>query len=217
MLICLPSESSTLCSYPSVAPWIQSLTKSFIMKKIFIISSVVFFAACNSSGDKAKVDSMSTDTTAGATRTMPDINSPYAVSYSSKFEIGDPKNAETVLNLWKDWDNNNLANGKNSFADTVEFNFSDGTTMRASRDSTLAVAQKIRDSEASITSTIDAVMSVKSTDKNENWALIWGEERVTDKKGRTDSSAIQETWRLNKDGKVDLVFQYRKKLASPKK
>ena len=196
------------------------------MKKILIITSVALLAACNNSGDKAKVDSMSTDTTATAATTMPAINSPYAVVYSSKFEIGDPKVAETVLSLWKDWDNNNLANGKNSFADTVEFNFSDGTTMRASRDSCLAVAQKIRDSQASIVSTIDAVMSAKSLmnnmsprpeDQNQNWALIWGEERITDKKGRKDSSAIQETWRLNKDGKVDLVYQYRKKFAAPKK
>jgi hypothetical protein len=98
--------------------------------------------------------------------------------------------------------------------------------MHASRDSALAVAQKIRDSQASITSSIDAVMSAKSLmnnmsskpeDQNENWALIWGEERVTDKKGRKDSSAVMETWRINKNGKVDLVFQYRKKLASPKK
>jgi hypothetical protein len=98
--------------------------------------------------------------------------------------------------------------------------------MRASRDSCLAVAQKIRDSQASIVSTIDAVMSAKSLmnnmssrpeDQNQNWALIWGEERITDKKGRKDSSAIQETWRLNKDGKVDLVYQYRKKFAAPKK
>ena len=198
------------------------------MKKILIVALTATFAACNSSSDKAKVDSMNADTTAttAATKMMPDINSPYRVSYSSKFEMGDPKNAETVLNLWKDWDNNNLANGKNSFADTVEFNFSDGSKLRASRDSALAVAQKIRDSQASITSTIDAVMSVKSLmnnlsprpeDQNENWAVLWGEERVTDKKGRKDSSAIQEIWRLNKDGKVDLVYQYRKKIAGTKK
>src|SRR5690349_20762649 len=161
------------------------------MKKVFIISSMAFFAACNNSSDKAKVDSMSTDTTAtAATKTMPDINSPYKVVYSSKFEMGDPKVAETVLTLWKDWDNNTLMNSKNSFADTVEFNFSDGTSMRASRDSCLGVAQKIRDSQASIVSSIDAVTSLKSLqnnisprpeDQTENWAVIWGEERITDK------------------------------------
>jgi hypothetical protein len=128
------------------------------MKKILIVTSMAFFAACNSSTDKAKVDSMSagTDTTASASTAatmMPAINSPYKVTYSSKFEIGDPKHAETVLNLWKDWDNNNLANGKNSFADTVTFYFSDGSMMHASRDSALAMAQKMR-MGASITSTL---------------------------------------------------------------
>src|SRR5690349_18897789 len=117
------------------------------MKKVFIISSVVLFAACNNSSDKAKVDSMSTDTTAPmAAKTMPDINSPYAVAYSSKFEIADPKYAETVLALWKDWDNGNLANSKDRFADNVELHFSDGTMMKTTRDSALAMAQKIRDS-----------------------------------------------------------------------
>lgn len=187
---------------------------------------MALFAACNNSGDKAKVDSMNVDTTATAAKTMPDINSPYPVVYSSKFEIGDPKYAETVLKLWKDWDNNSLMNSKDLFADTLTFYFSDGSMMHASRDSALAMAQKIRDSQASITSSIDAVMSAKSLmnnisskpeDQNENWALIWGEERVTDKKGKKDSSAVMETWRLNKDGKVDMVFQYRKKLAAPKK
>ena len=197
------------------------------MKKILIGASITFLAACNNGGDKAKTDSMSTDTTAtaAAPKTMPDINSPYPVVYSSKFEIGDPKNAETVLKLWKDWDNNSLMNSKGSFADTVTFYFSDGSMLHASRDSALAVAQKIRDSQASITSSIDAVMSAKSLmnnmsskpeDQNQNWALIWGEERVTDKKGRKDSSAIMETWGLDKDGKVTTVFQYRKKLTAPK-
>src|SRR5580765_1021369 len=102
------------------------------MKKILFVTSMAFFAACNNSSDKAKVDSMSagTDTTATAATVMPAINSPYPISYSSKWEMGDPKNAETVLNIWKDWDNGNLMNSKSSFADTVELHFSDGSMVR---------------------------------------------------------------------------------------
>ena len=194
------------------------------MKKILIITSLALFAACNNSGDKAKVDSMSTDTTATAATTMPAINSPYAVTYSSKFEMGDPKHAETVLALWKDWDNGNLAPGKDRFADKVEFHFSDGSMMKTTRDSAIAMAQKIRDSYASSVSRVDAVMSVKSLmnnespqDQNQNWALIWGMETNTDKKGKVDSSYLQETWRLNNDGKVDLVYQFRAAAKPPKK
>jgi len=190
------------------------------MKKILFVTSMAFFAACNNSSDKAKVESMNADSTAATTSTattMRDINSPYAVSYSSKWEIGDPKNAETILNLWKDWDNGNLMNSKNSFADSLTFHFSDGSMMHASRDSALAMAQKDRDNYVSSVSTVDVVVSTKSTDKNENWALIWGEERLTDKKGKKDSSSLQEAWRLNKDVKVDLVYQYRARLSPPKK
>ena len=189
------------------------------MKKIFIGASITLFAACNSSSDKAKTESMSTDTTATAVapKTMPDINSPYPVAYSSKFEMGDPKNAETVLGLWKDWDNGNLANSKDRFADSVMLHFSDGSMIHTTRDSALAMAQKVRDSYTSSVSRVDAVMSVRSTDKNENWALVWGLETNTNKKGKVDSSYLQETWRLNKDGKADLVYQFRASATPPKK
>jgi hypothetical protein len=60
-------------------------------------------------------------------------------------------------------------------------------------------------------------MSVKSTDKNENWALIWAKEVNKYKKGKVDSSYVHELWRLNKDGKVDLVYQFRASAAAPKK
>jgi len=57
---------------------------------------------------------------------------------------------------------------------------------------------------------------VKSTDKNENWALIWATEVRTDKKGKVDSTNFQETWRLDKDGKANLLFQYAMATAPPK-
>ena len=60
-------------------------------------------------------------------------------------------------------------------------------------------------------------MAVKSTDKKENWALIWGKEIDTDKKGKVDSFYLQETWRFNKDGQADLFFQYRQAATPPKK
>lgn len=53
-------------------------------------------------------------------------------------------------------------------------------------------------------STVNAIMPVKSNDKNENWALIWCKEVDTDKGGKIDSFYLQETWRFNKDGKANL-------------
>ena len=179
------------------------------MKKIFAVAALALFAACNSNNEPAKVDSMKSPSDSTTAQTMRDVNSPYQIMYSSKFEIADPKYAEAVLGLWKDWDNGDLMNSKNSFADTLNFYFADGTMIHASRDSALAIAQAARNKIATSVSRVDAVIAVKSTDKDENWALIWGSEKDTDKKGNMDSTQLQETWRFNKDGKLDQVFQYR--------
>jgi len=184
------------------------------MKKILILLSLATFAACNSGDDTAKVESMKS----GSDSTVQEnVTYPYEIQYSSKFEIGDAKNAQTILNLWKDWDKGNLANSRNAFADSVELHFSDGGMMRGVGDSVIAAGQQFRDNYSAVTSRVDAVTSLKSTDKNEDWVCVWGMETNTDKKGKVDSFYLQETWRLNKDGKADLVYQFKAAAMPPKK
>jgi hypothetical protein len=184
------------------------------MKRIFVLASLAMLAACNSN-DTAKTDTMKSGI--DSTTTMKDIKSPYDILYSSKFAIDEPKNAETLLALWKDWDSGNLSAHKDMFADSVEMHFSNGSMMHSSRDSVIASAQSYRNTFASSVDIVNAVMAVKSTDKNESWALIWGMEKNTDKKGKVDSSYLQETWRFNKAGQADLFYQFRAAGAPPKK
>jgi len=186
------------------------------MKKFFVLSAVVMLAACNSN-ESANKEAMSDSVKSMSETTMPAIKSPYPIGYSSNFEKDDPKNAETLLALWKDWDNGDLTPGKDMFADSVEMHFSDGSSMHSTKDSVIAAAQKLRSTFASAASSVDAVMALKSVDKNEHWALIWGKEVDTDKKGKVDSSYLQETWRFNNDGKVDFMLQYRRTANPPKK
>ncbi len=175
------------------------------MKKLFLIAVLATITACNSN----KSDSTESAMSSSADTTSQKINSPYDIQYSSDFAMGNPKNAETILALWKAWDNGDLSTSKDMFADTVEMHFANGGVMRASRDSALAAAQQERNSIENAVSSVDAVMPVKSNDKNQNWALIWGKEVDTDKSGKVDSFYLQETWRFNNDGKADLFYQYR--------
>ena len=186
------------------------------MKKIFVLSAVVVMAACNSN-ESAKTGAMADSAKAVIEVTTPAIKSPYAIGYSSSFAIDDPKNAETLLALWKDYDNGDLSAAKDMFADTVDFYFSNGAIMHGTRDSIIAVAQKHRDMSAKVVSSVNAITALKSLDKNEHWALIWGKEVDTDKKGKTDSIYLQETWRFNKDGKADMVYQFSQATTPPKK
>ena len=109
--------------------------------------------------------------------------------------------------MWKDFDNNTLDNAKDKFADTVRMIFP-GMEMRASRDSVIASTKSYRNSFSSVISMVDVVMAVKSTDKNDDWVLVWGDEIKTDKKNKTDTIALHEVWQLNKEGKVVFMQQY---------
>jgi hypothetical protein len=148
---------------------------------------------------------------------MKPIQSPYAIGYSSSFAIDEPKNAETLLALWKTYDNGDLNAGKGMIADSIEMYMADGMSMHATRDSATAIVQKFRSSLKAAVSHVDAVMALKSTDKNEHWACIWGTEIDTHKDGKIDSVYLQETWRFNKDGKADLLLQSSRKLLPMKK
>lgn len=182
------------------------------MKKIFFMSLVILLAACNS---KKTADNESTPTTVESPTQMKDINSPYPVNYSAKFVMDDPKNAESLLSIWKAWDDGDLFKVKELFADTVELHFSDGSMLRGARDSVLGMGQKERSGIESVSSSVDAVMAIKSTDKKEQWATIWGMERST-VKGKTDSSYVQETCRFDSAGRLNLMFQFSAAGTAPK-
>jgi hypothetical protein len=111
----------------------------------------------------------------------------------------------------------NLSAHKDFFADSIEALLGSGSRLHASIDSVIAAIQKYRNSLSSAVDRVDAVMAVKSTDKNEDWVLIWGTETDTYKNGKIDSVDLQETWRINKDGKADLLMQYMMPSALPKK
>ncbi len=183
------------------------------MKKNLLFACLFIVVICNSSqpalpeSAKPASDSMA----------VQNINSPYDVQYSSKFIMGNPKYAEGVLTLWKDFYNGNLSAHKDFFADSVTAILGSGARMHGSRDSVIATIQKYRNSLATAVDRVDAVMAVKSTDKNEDWVLIWGMETDTYKNGKIDSVDLQETWRINKDGKADLLMQYARPASPPKK
>lgn len=181
------------------------------MRKIFFVLAIASFASCNSGAD-SKVESMSSkDSTAS------DVALPYTASYSSKFEMGDAAHVKTILDLYKDWDNNTLDNSKDKFADSVFLYFSDGSKMEGNRDSVIAHTKPYRNSIGTVNTTVHAVFPVKSTDKNENWVTTWITEYRTDAKGKKDSIQFQETWRMNKSGKADLLYQYEQKNPAPAK
>jgi hypothetical protein len=187
--------------------------KTTVMKQVLFLFVIGFLAACNA-GDNATVKS-ETATDSTAKNTEPAYA--YTPSYTSKFEIGDPAHSKAILDLAKDWDNNSLDHSKQLFADSVTLYTADGTVMSGPADSIIAASKPYRNSLGTVSSTVHAWTPLKATDKNENWVLLWYTEYTTAANGKKDSTEYQETWRLNKQGKADLLMQYMRKNPPAKK
>ncbi|MBL7742573.1 MAG: hypothetical protein JNN00_03770 [Chitinophagaceae bacterium] len=172
------------------------------MKQIFFCLTAAFvLAACN--------NEKKTDTAGGETKTdKPAVTLPYTASYSSSFEMGNPEYSATILQgSWKDWEENKLDNMKNWIADTITAFHSDNSMVKGA-DSLAARWKRARAGYTSVIDTIEAVIPVYSTDKKENWVLVWAMEINTKTDGTKDTVALMETWRINKDGKADFLLQY---------
>lgn len=175
-------------------------------KTFFLLTLGVFFYSCNN--DKtasATADSAVKKEVPSATGD--NLTMPYTAMYSSQFTVGDQKYAQMVLNLFKQWDDNKMKDGMSNFADSVNF-YTNNWTFHGSRDALYTASQQQRDMYPEVKTVVSAYMPVHSVDKNEDWVLIWSTGYTKDKKGVSDSLNYQDTWRVNKDGKVDLVYQY---------
>ena len=133
---------------------------------------------------------------------------PMPVTYSSSFEMGNPAYAAMIVQgSWKDWQDNNMDNMQKWVADTALILQSDNKVIRGV-DSLMANWKRGRAAYSAVSDSINAVMPVYSTDKKENWVLVWATEYNTKMDGTKDTASVMETWRINKDGKADLLLQF---------
>ena len=168
-----------------------------------VIMGTALFTACN---DDTKSTTATSD--GDSTAVKPTAALAYTPSYSSSFKMGNPDYSATIVQgSWKDWEQNNMDNMKSWVADTILTFHSDNTMVRGI-DSLQARWKRGRAGYTSVIDTVNAVVPLYSTDKNENWVLVWATEINTDAKGKIDTAAVMETWRINKDGKADLLYQY---------
>ena len=176
------------------------------MKKIFLfLTAAALFTACdNDKKTEASTESGNKEVMSAA----PAVPLSMTASYSSSFELGNPAySAMIVQGSWKDWADNNMDNMKSWIADTIVAFHSDNSMVQGA-DSLMARWKTGRAKYSTVLDTIQAVIPAYSTDKKENWVLVWAKEINTDTKGKIDTAYLMETWRINKDGKADMLLQY---------
>ena len=112
-----------------------------------------------------------------------------------------------VLNFCKDFENSSVENSKSIFAERVTI-IMPKLKIKANRDSVLSAFKLYRQSFVSLKTELDVVMSVKSTDKGDDWVLIWVIDEYTDKDNVKHKVKCQQVWGLNKEGKINFMEQF---------
>ena len=174
------------------------------MKKTLYLFTLVALFASFKNGTK---------TAAPATDSVP---MPYKATYSSSFVVSDStSNIKAVLQSFKDWEDNKIANAPAYFADTVSENFWNGYKFTMKRDSMVKVFQKYRDSLSSSKIEVTAYVGLHSTDKNSDWVCVWYKQTDTYKTGKVDSAYYEDDNEMVK-GKIAWINDKRQALTFKK-
>ncbi|HMK18801.1 MAG TPA: hypothetical protein VK492_11395 [Chitinophagaceae bacterium] len=139
---------------------------------------------------------------APAASTEPQTLTPltYPALYSN-WEIGKRDNMNTVLSLYKAWDESSVDNIKNLFADSVILDLPGGRRVTSSRDNITDVLIKYRKSFAETSNQVISIYPILNKETNDEWVAALLYNKWSYKDNRRDSSLFQDLWKLQ-NGKI---------------
>ena len=166
------------------------------MKITLSLLCLFFILSCGQ--DKATDKTIENTTEkAPAASTEPQSLTPltYPALYSS-WEMGKRDNMNTVLSLYKAWDESSVDNIKNLFADSVILDLPGGRRITSSRDNITDVLIKYRKSFATTSNQVISIYPILNKETNDEWvaALLYNKWSYQD--NRKDSSLFQDLWKL---------------------
>ena len=141
---------------------------------------------------------------------------PYKVG-ATNIGLGNQAYAQKVLWAWKYYDDNTLDKAADLFADDAVVTLPDGTLIKG-KEAILKGVKDFRNSFASVVSTVDACVTLKTPDVPDREVVsIWGSETDTNKDGTVSKLHLNEVWFFNKEGKVVEFHQMAAKEMPPQK
>ena len=166
---------------------------------MLIIALLLAFISCQ---DKSTKEAVSSE---------PQVGFAYPVALTIE-KIGDQKHAKTLLDIWKASDDRDMAKLKLLIADSFEYHTAEGLWPSTNRDSLFRVAEAGDSNLVSVRSAVTTVIpfSLKNsiTGQNEDWVTIWGTRVIKYKNGKKDSMWIHENWKMNDEGKGEVLYQF---------
>ena len=180
------------------------------MKITLSILCLIFILSCGQ--DKTTEDKVGM---APATSTKTEILSPLAYpALYSNWEIGKRENMNTVLSLYKAWDESSVDNLKNIFADSVILDLPAGSRITASRDNIIDRLVKYRNSFKETSNQVISIYPLLNKETNDEWVSVLLYNKWTQKNNVRDSSLFQDLWKLQ-NGKINYMLTLEQSPSRP--
>ena len=182
------------------------------MKITLSILCLFFIISCGQ--DKATDKTIENTTEqAPATNTEPQSLTPltYPALYSN-WEIGKRENMNTVLSLYKAWDESSVDNIKNLFADSVTLDLPGGKRVTSSRDNITDILVKYRSSYKTTANQVISIYPILNKETNDEWVAALLYNKWTYKDNVRDSSLYQDLWKLQ-NGKIYYMLSLEQSLS----
>ena len=171
------------------------------MKNTLSLICLFFILSCGQDQATDKTtENKAEQAPAASTEPQPLTPLTYPALYSN-WEIGKRDNINTVLSLYKAWDESSVDNIKNLFADSVILDLPGGRRVTSSRDNITDVLIKYRKSFATTSNQVISIYPILNKETNDEWvaALLYNKWSYQD--NRKDSSLFQDLWKLQ-NGKI---------------
>lgn len=177
------------------------------MYKLFMLTAIsALLISCNSNSNSTPepVDSMVTVLDEEAP-----VNFLYPSAYPSDWKIGDPQKIVKVQELYKIMlSDSNYEAMKPYLADTVTNVLFDNRKVKLSAEEFINTVKQFRQGYKTLDENFRNYVSLRSDAQNIDMVMFWLKEKGVRKNGKIDSSGYQETWRFNKEGKIDYRSTY---------
>jgi len=128
----------------------------------------------------------------------------YSVLYSD-WEIGKRENMNTVLSLYKAWDESSVDTMKNIFADSIILDLPGKRRITSSRDSITGALIKYRSAYSKTANQVLSVYPLLNKETNDEWVVALVYNKWTYKDNTRDSSLYQDLWKLQ-NGKINYML-----------
>jgi hypothetical protein len=171
------------------------------MKKIFQITALFLLFSCS---DAKTDESVKLSEAAPVVETKADEPLSYPALYTD-WEIGKREHLNTVLSVYKDWDEENVNNLVNYFADSVVLDMPDGKRTAGTKDEVVGKMEKFRNAYSSTNNQVLNAIPLLNKGTNIQWVRVMVYNKWTYRDNKKDSLLYYDLWRFKGD-KIDYLL-----------